>query len=217
MVVVDRLTKERHFVACKIDMSAEDLAILFVREIYRLHGLPDSMVSDRGPLFVSALWKAVCHRLGTQILLSTAYHPETDGQTENANAYLEQYLRHFVSYAQDDWAQWLPMAEFAANNVVNASTSMSPFFANKGFHPRMSFGPPRTVERTAAKALKEATSEGNTFAHKMEDIPRELHTNLITRGMHNKYQPLPTVNLHLRIELETRSFSPRRTSLLPGR
>jgi len=127
-------------------MKAHELGNIFVRDIYRLHGLPDSIVSDRGPLFVSEFWKAVCHRLQTTIALSTAYHPETNGGTENANAYLEQYLRHYVNYAQDDWETWLPLAEFAVNNVMNISTSMSPFFANKRFHPRMSFGPPRPIE-----------------------------------------------------------------------
>ncbi|EFZ03020.2 reverse transcriptase [Metarhizium robertsii ARSEF 23] len=98
-------------------MKAHDLAMLFVRDVWKLHGLPDSIVSDRGPLFVSEFWKAVCHRLQTNISLSTAYHPETDGQTENANAFLEQYLRQYVSFAQDDWDEWLPLAEFAARNV----------------------------------------------------------------------------------------------------
>ena len=102
-------------------MKASDLAKTFVRDIWRLHGLPDSVVSDRGPLFVSEFWRAVCHRLQIKISLSTAYHPETDGQTENANAYLEQYLRQYINYAQDDVFDRLPLAEFSANNAVNAS------------------------------------------------------------------------------------------------
>jgi hypothetical protein len=80
-------------------MKAHDLAMLFVRDVWKLHGLPDSIVSDRGLLFVSEFWKAVCHRLQINITLSTAYHPETDGQTENANSFLEQYLRQYASFA----------------------------------------------------------------------------------------------------------------------
>ncbi|KAI0990945.1 hypothetical protein K3495_g17242, partial [Podosphaera aphanis] len=140
-------------------MKAMDLANIFVRDIYRLHGLVDTIVSDRGPLFISDLWKAVCHRLQIKILLSTAYHPETDGQTENANAYLEQYLRNFINFSQNDWVDWLPLAEFAANNVVNVSTSVSPFFANKGFNPRMTISPPRTTDRASTAEI-----QGNKFA-----------------------------------------------------
>lgn len=102
MVVVDRLTKERHYLACNTTMKAHELGNIFVRDIYCLYGLLDSIVFDRGPLFVSEFWKAVCHRLQTTIALSTAYHPKTDGGTENANAYLEQYLCYYVNYVQDD-------------------------------------------------------------------------------------------------------------------
>ncbi|KJZ69408.1 hypothetical protein HIM_11204 [Hirsutella minnesotensis 3608] len=178
MVVVDRLSKDRHFSPCRTDMKAHDLAMLFVRDVWKLHGLPDSIVSDRGPLFVSEFWKAVCHCLQISIALSTAYHPETDGQTENANAFLEQYLRQYVSFAQDDWDEWLPLAEFAARNVVNDSTGMSPFFSNTGYHPRMSFGPPRPMPRAAPKDLAERGSEGNSFAVKMQEITDLLRTNL---------------------------------------
>ncbi|KAI1002662.1 Transposon Tf2-9 polyprotein [Podosphaera aphanis] len=136
MVVVDRLSKERHYSACLTTMNAQELARIFIRDIYRLHGLPDFIVSDRGAVFVAEFWEAACHCLQINISYSTAYHPETDGQTENANAFLEQYLRHYINFAQNDWNEWLPMAEFAANDAVNASTSMSPFFANKRFHPR---------------------------------------------------------------------------------
>jgi RNase H-like domain found in reverse transcriptase/Reverse transcriptase (RNA-dependent DNA polymerase)/Integrase zinc binding domain/Chromo (CHRromatin Organisation MOdifier) domain/Integrase core domain len=180
MVVVDRLSKDRHFSPCRTDMKAHDLAMLFVRDVWKLHGLPDSIVSDRGSLFVSEFWKAVCHRLQTNISLSTAYHPETDGQTEIANSFLEQYLRQYVSFAQDDWDEWLPLAEFAARNVVNDSTGMSPFFANTGYHPRMSFGPPRAIPRAASKDLAGRCHEGNNFAAKMQEITELLRTNLLS-------------------------------------
>ena len=82
MVVVDRLTKERHYTPCHTKMKARDLAKLFVRDVWRLHGLCDSIVSDRGPLFVAEFWKAVCHCLQINVSLSTAYRPEMGGQTE---------------------------------------------------------------------------------------------------------------------------------------
>ncbi|KJZ68261.1 hypothetical protein HIM_12347 [Hirsutella minnesotensis 3608] len=180
MVVVDRLSKDRHFTPCRTKMKAYDLAMLFVRDIWKLHGLPDSIVSDRGPLFVSEFWKAVCHRLQINVSLSTAYHPETDGQTENANAFLKQYLRQYVNFAQDDWDEWLPLAEFASRNVINDSTGMSPFFANTGYHPRMSFGPPRAIPHKAPKELTERCNQGNKFASKMHQITDLLRTNLLS-------------------------------------
>ena len=97
-VVVDRLTKMRHFIPCRQTTSAQDLADLFLQGIFRLHGLPKSIVSDRGPQFVAAFWKRMCKRLGIDQNLSTAYHPETDGLTERVNAVIEQYLRSYVNY-----------------------------------------------------------------------------------------------------------------------
>ena len=137
-VVVDRLTKQRHFVPCSTTVNAEDLADLFLQNVFRLHGLPDNIVSDRGPQFASRFWRHICHCLKIEPRLSTAFHPETDGQTERINANMEQYLRAYVGYLQDDWIRFLPMAEFAANNQVSDTTGASPFFANYGFNPRCS-------------------------------------------------------------------------------
>ena len=134
-VVVDRLTKARHIIPCRSSVDAADLAHLFVKHVFRLHGLPRSIVSDRGPQFASAFWQRLCNRLGIDRRLSTAFHPETDGQTERMNAVMEQYLRAYVSYLQDDWADWLPLAEFAANNQASETTGVSPFFGMHGFDP----------------------------------------------------------------------------------
>lgn len=216
MVVVDRLSKDRHFTPCRTDMKAYDLAMLFVRDVWKLHGLPDSIVSDRGPLFVSAFWKAVCHRLQINVSLSTAYHPETDGQTENANAFLEQYLRQYVNFAQDDWDEWLPLAEFAARNVINDSTGVSPFFANAGFHPRMSFGPPRAMPHEAPENLKEHCHEGNEFAAKMQEITNLLRTNLLSaqasqeRLANANRSPAPAYRVGDMVFLSTRNIKSAR-------
>lgn len=180
MVVVDRLSKDRHFTPCNTSMGAYDLGRLFVRDVWKLHGLPNSIISDRDSLFISEFWKAVCHRLRIDVKLSTAYHQETDGQTEVANAFLEQYLRQYVNFAQDDWDEWLPLAEFAARNVVSESTGLSPFFANAGFHPRMSFDPPRPTPTTASKALQARNQEGNDFVEKMKEITDLLRTNMLS-------------------------------------
>ena len=122
-------------------MTARETAQAFLHYVFRFAGLPDSLVSDQGRAFIDAFWKAFCKTLGITHRLSTSYHPETDGQTERANRTLEVYLRHFVNYKQDDWVQWLPLAEFTMNSNDNASTGISPFFAAFGHHPRLDFRP----------------------------------------------------------------------------
>jgi len=139
-VVVDRLTKMRHFIATE-GLSTEEFADRFIARIYALHGLPHTIVSDRGSQFVSTLWRTLSTRLGVTLQPSSAFHPQTNGQTERINAELEQYLRLYVNWAQDDWVDWLPLAEFAGNNTVSETTGTSPFFANYGFHPRMGVEP----------------------------------------------------------------------------
>src|SRR5690606_33677306 len=115
--------------------------------IFKLHGLPKSIVSDRGSVFVSKFWKALCASCNIDCRFSTPFHPQTDGQTERLNAVMEQYLRCYVNYLQDDWAKWLALAEFSGNNHASESTGISPFFANYGFDPIWHFDPihaPRT-------------------------------------------------------------------------
>jgi len=134
-VIIDRLTKMGHFVACQGTMDPEDLADHFLRQVIRPHGLPSSIVSDRGSLFTSDFWKRVTEALGISRNLSTAFHPQTDGQMERANATLKQYLRAYCNYQQDDWERLLPIAEFCYNNTQTGTTKIAPFFANYGYHP----------------------------------------------------------------------------------
>ena len=172
LVIVDRLTKMRHFIPCNGTCDAEEVARLYVQHVWKLHGLPTTVVSDRGPQFVSAFWKHLNKRLKIDALLSTAYHPETDGQTERMNAILEQYLRAYVSYLQDDWSEWLPLAEFASNLHFSESTGLSPFFANYGFHPRMGFEPVQPVN------TRPATRDAELFAQKMNSIVDFLRSEM---------------------------------------
>ena len=135
LVVVDRLTKMAHFIPTRSDIDAPQLAKIFLQNIFTKHGTPADIVSDRGKHFVSRFWASLCTLLGVRSNLSTAYHPETDGQTERTNQILEQYLRIYVNYEQNDWINLLPLAEFAYNNTTQSATGMSPFFANLSFHP----------------------------------------------------------------------------------
>lgn len=173
MVVVDRLSKMRHFTPCKGTCDSEEAARLFVKYVWKLHGLPTTIVSDRGPQFVSEFWKHLTKRLQISATLSTAYHPETDGQTERMNAFLEQYLRLYVAYLQDDWADWLPLAEFAANDTVSETTTVTPFFANYGFNPRLGFEPVQPADRPAAR-------DAEKFAARMQEINDYLRSEMLT-------------------------------------
>lgn len=170
LVVVDRLTKMRHLIPCKATCNSEDTARLYLHYIWKLHGLPSTIVSDRGPQFTSEFWKHLNRLLQIQPRLSTAVHPQTDGQTERFNAILEQYLRSYVSYLQDDWSTWLPLAEFAANSRKSETTGMSPFFANYAFHPRMGFEPDLPAADTSA------TRDAEEFARKMRQINEYLQS-----------------------------------------
>ncbi|MBW0568739.1 hypothetical protein O181_108454 [Austropuccinia psidii MF-1] len=117
-------------------ITSLDLAHLFTKNIFSKHGLPSRIVSDRGPLFVSSFWTNLCQQLNISRDLSNAYHPETDGQTERVNQILEHYLWIYVSYHQDDWNTWLPLAEFAYNNSDHSSTKKLPFFTIYGRDPQ---------------------------------------------------------------------------------
>uniref|UniRef100_A0A803J5H9 Gypsy retrotransposon integrase-like protein 1 n=1 Tax=Xenopus tropicalis TaxID=8364 RepID=A0A803J5H9_XENTR len=127
-VVVDRFSKMSHFIPLPALPSAKSLAERFLSDIFRLHGAPLNIVSDRGVQFVSRFWRAFCSLMGTELSFSSAYHPQTNGQTERTNQSLEQYLRCYVSSNQSLWADFLPWAEFAFNNSTHSSTGESPFF-----------------------------------------------------------------------------------------
>jgi hypothetical protein len=135
-VCVDRLTKMAHFMPCTSETDSKATAKLFRDTVFRTHGLPDNIISDRGTQFNSEFSKALCHLLNIKQNLSTSFHPQTDGQTERVNGILEQYLRAYCNYQQDNWCDLLTTAEFAYNNTVSTTTKVSPFFANYGQHPR---------------------------------------------------------------------------------
>ena len=139
LVVCDCFSKMVHFIATTEKTSAEGLTRLFQDHVWKLHRLPESITSDRGVQFAAAMMKELNNLLGIQMKLSTAYHPQTDGQTERINQELEQYLRVFIDHRQEQWPDWLGTAEFAYNNKIHTVTKISPFKANYGQDPRMGF------------------------------------------------------------------------------
>ncbi|MBW0543009.1 hypothetical protein O181_082724 [Austropuccinia psidii MF-1] len=135
LVVVDRLSKMEIFIPNYSTITALSLAQIFISNLFSKHGLPISIVSDIGSLFDSSFWTQLRQKLKISRDLSASFHPERDGQTERVNQILEQYLWMYVSYHQDDWHTWLPLAAFAYNNAEHSSTKQSPFLIIYGRNP----------------------------------------------------------------------------------
>ena len=168
VVVVDRFTKMVHFVPTTEKTTAEGLARLFRDNVWRLPGLPKSIISDRGPQFVAGLMRELNEMLGIKTKLLTAFHPQTDGQTERMNQELEQYLRMFIDHCQEQWPEWLGTAEFAYNTKAHSGTKVSPFEANNSRSPRMGF-----------ELRKKGRFEGaERFAKRMEEVQGEAKAAL---------------------------------------
>lgn len=133
--MVDRHTKRGHFIATDKTVDAKGTAELFSNHVWKLHGLPLRTISDRGPQFNAQFLKELYSILQIEPNFSTAYHPQTDGQSERVNQYIEQYLHLYTSYQQEDWDRFLALAEFAYNNSENKTIGTTPFFADTGRHP----------------------------------------------------------------------------------
>ena len=168
LVVVDRLTKIVHFIPTTEKMLAEGLAGLFRDNVWKLHGLPESIISDRELQFVAEIMWELNRMLGIESKLLTVFHPQTDGQTERVNQELEQYLRIFIDHRQEQWPDWLGTAEFTYNNKVHLSTKMLPFKANYRQNPRIGF----EIRR------KGKYEEAKKFVTKMREIQEEAKAAL---------------------------------------
>ena len=128
-VIVDRLTKSAHFLPVRLDYSMDRLAELYVSEIVRLHGIPLSIVFDRNPWFTSRIWKELQSAFGTRLNFSTAFHPQTNGQSERVIQVLEDMLRGCVLDFPGSWDRYIPLMEFAYNNSYQFSIGMAPYEA----------------------------------------------------------------------------------------
>ena len=157
-MVDDCLTKLRHMVPCNSTCSSEDLANLFLHNVWKHNGLPSTVISDWGPQFTSRFWKALCKRLGIERRLSTGFHLQTDSQIERFNATMEEYLHLYVNHHQDDWVDWLPLCEFAVNNAASETTQEFPFFATFRRDPGINFDLDQPIENPEQARAQEAAA-----------------------------------------------------------
>ena len=197
LVVVDRLTKMSHFIACHTTVTADQTAQLYINNVVRLHGLPMDIVSDRGPQFTSKFWRSLLNTMEIKCNLSSAFHPQTDGQTERVNQILEQYLRCTINHLQTNWVDLLPLAEFAYNNSTHTSTQQTPFFSNLGYHPRFDLTAPIGSNNPAAKDLVERLAE----IHQQLKIQLAIAQQTYKQFADNKRQEAPHFNIGDRVWL----------------
>jgi len=166
--VADRLTKMCHFIPFPKVPSAVDTASAFMEIIYRFHGLPNEILSDRGTQFTSKFWLAICQCFNIEMKFSSPFHHQTNGLTERVNSVVEQYLRCYANYKGSDWKKYLYLAEFSYNNAVQESSNYSPYFANYGFNPRHSPEVPSNIEVPRVKEI----------VNDMNELTKELRSNL---------------------------------------
>ena len=140
-----------HFIGLETNATAKDVADTFLKEVWKLHGLPSEIISDMDPKFFGEFWESLCKSLGVKRKMSTAYHPETDERKERTNEGLEGNLSNFVNYDQNDWYQLLPLAEYAYNNSKASAHKLTPFFASYGFHPQTEWMKERDVQNPEVK------------------------------------------------------------------
>ncbi|MBW0465426.1 hypothetical protein O181_005141 [Austropuccinia psidii MF-1] len=151
-------------------INSLDLAHLFIENMFSKHGVPSSIVSDRGSIFVSSFWTNLCQKFNISRDLSTAYNSETDAQTERLNHILEQYLWMYVSYNQDNCNTCLPVSEFASNNYDNSSTKQSPFFTVYGRDPQLD-----SVHITQGNPARKLSTKIQSVK---QDVKRELEASI---------------------------------------
>jgi len=150
LVIVDRLLKQAIFIPTHDTITSAELAYLFIIHVFSKHGVPSYVTSDHSSEFVSHFFCSLGTALDMRLHFTSGYHPEANGQAEQTNQTLEQYLCIYCNYQQNNWSKLLPLAEFAYNNAPSATTGVSPFFVNKGYHPNLSVYPEQDIASSCA-------------------------------------------------------------------
>ena len=206
-VFVDRFSKMALFAPTFNQVDAEGTVDLFFKHVFCLFGLPQDIVSDRGVTFTSKFTQAILKSLNVKQKLSTAFHPQTDGQTERVNSILEQYLRCYVNYQQSDWSDYLPIAQFAYNNSKHSSTDTTPFYAVFGYHPRLSIILPRstrdiTPADTRITQLRKLHQDMNFHIAHAQEKHQEFYNRKVVQG--------PKLNIGDKVWLSSRNIKSQR-------
>src|SRR5258705_5074930 len=208
LVIVDCLTKQSLFIPTHDSIDSPELAQLFLTHVFSKHSMPSHITSDWGSEFVSHFFRSLSKLLQMELHFMSGYHPEGDRQTERLNQVLEQYLRAYMNYQQDDWSSLLALAEFAYNNATNETTGVSPFFANKGYHPSFAMEPNEQV----------SSPEAQRFISDLDDLHMELKRS-ITRAQerYQKYtdehrSPAPPLKIGDRVYVKVKYFRTTRPS-----
>ena len=202
LTVVDRLSKMIRIIATKPNINAPETAQLYKDNVYRHHGIPEKIICDRDSIFMSKFWKTLFQMLGTKISPSSAYHPQTDGQSEIMNRKIEEMIRSFVNFDKSDWDKYLVDFEVAYNSSVNATTTFTPFFLNYGIHPK-------TVPLDLITSENPAASR---FLQNMQSAVKEaqeqiLKTNETTAKYVNQGRRPSTYNVGDRVWLSTKNLA----------
>ncbi|KAI4797502.1 hypothetical protein KUCAC02_025044 [Chaenocephalus aceratus] len=202
LTVVDRFSKMTHFIALPKMPSAKETAEVMMHNVFRLHGFPKDIVSDRGPQFVSRFWKEFCCLIGATVSLTSGYHPESNGQTERLNQELETCLRCLVSQNPSSWSEHLTWVEYAHNILPTSATGLSPFHCVYGYQPPLFPATEREVTVPSAHALVRRCRCVWAAARKI--LCR--NSQLVKRAADRKRRPAPVYQPGQKVWLSTRDL-----------
>ena len=180
LTVIDKLSKKQHYIPCCTEnkqTSSKKTAWLFIHKVFYYYNLPQSIVLNQGPQFISRMWKSLLKQLGINPLISISHHPETNSQTEHFNQKIKTKLYFYVNHLQDNWVCWLSIIEFTDNNAVNKFIKMIPFYLNKNFSFCMSFNSNITKADMAQEKLQ--IHSATEIAKIMNRILSVTHDNFI--------------------------------------
>ena len=208
LVVVDKLTRRAHFIPTKKSSSAKDVAKIFVKEIFRLHGLPNKIISDRDVKFTSKFWSALMNIFDIQLGLSTSYHPQTDGTTERVNRILVDMIKIYCSEVGSAWDEFLPLLEFAYNSAENSTTKQTPFYLDLNYHPRSPLDISCTFNETKVDAALDIQNQIFQNLQRARDL---ITQSQITQAIyHDQNRQLPNFSVGDWVKIDSK-FYPRLT------